>query len=131
MDPALSKLLEEGAADDEVSVILRLVDPDRAPERVRLVAQFGAIAIARVRRADIRRVRLDPATLSLKAPRRYSADVEPGSAELLAQGAQDERRPPDLSVTGRGVVVGMLDWGCDFAHSDLRHPDGRTRLLAL
>ncbi len=44
----------------------------------------------------------------------------------------DVRRPdaPDLP-TGKGVVVGHIDWGVDLAHPDFRLPDGRTRLLAL
>jgi hypothetical protein len=28
-------------------------------------------------------------------------------------------------------LIGVVDWGCDFAHPDFRHPDGTTRLLAL
>lgn len=32
---------------------------------------------------------------------------------------------------GRGVVIGVADYGCDIAHANFRHADGRTRLLAL
>ena len=32
---------------------------------------------------------------------------------------------------GKGVVIGIVDWGFDFDHRALRTPTGRTRLLAL
>lgn len=38
----------------------------------------------------------------------------------LAQGQQ-----------GKGVVVGIIDYGCDFLHQNFRNPDGSTRILAL
>jgi subtilisin family serine protease len=43
----------------------------------------------------------------------------------------DLRRSDSINMTGRGVVVGVVDWGADFAHPNFRTPDGRTRLLAL
>ena len=43
----------------------------------------------------------------------------------------DQRRPSTVDVSGRGVVIGMLDWGCDFAHPNVRREDGSTRLLSL
>jgi subtilisin family serine protease len=38
----------------------------------------------------------------------------------LAQGQQ-----------GKGVIVGIIDYGCDFLHQNFRNPDGSTRILAL
>jgi subtilisin family serine protease len=44
-------------------------------------------------------------------------------------------RPADLPAPptrdGRGVVIGVADWGCDFAHPAFLQPDGSTRLLYL
>lgn len=137
MDPELYELLQEGAPEDEVAVVLRLRDPARFPAGAEVIARFGHIVTARVRRGQIPGVREDPAVASVKAPRSVSPDLEVLDAELTAAEAseafapQDERRPPDLRATGRGVVVGVIDWGCDFAHPDFRHPDGTTRLLAL
>jgi outer membrane protein OmpA-like peptidoglycan-associated protein/subtilisin family serine protease len=45
--------------------------------------------------------------------------------------ATDQRRPEDLAMTGRGIVIGVVDWGFDFRHPDFRRPDGSTRILAL
>jgi hypothetical protein len=32
---------------------------------------------------------------------------------------------------GRGVVIGICDWGFDFTHANFRNPDGTTRLQCL
>ncbi|MGW2558066.1 FAD-dependent oxidoreductase [Streptomyces sp. NPDC001514] len=133
MDPALHELARRGDPDDEVGVILRLRDPDRPPATVRIVNIFGDIATVRVRRRDIADLWADPATVSVKAPRLYTPDVEPPAAATEAADSApfEDHSRPDLAETGRGVVVGMVDWGFDFAHPDFRRSDGRTRLLAL
>jgi subtilisin family serine protease len=38
---------------------------------------------------------------------------------------------PALPEDGRGVVVGVCDWGLDFTHPNFRNEDGTTRLLSL
>ena len=73
----------------------------------------------------------DADSISVKASHDYHPEVERVEADAGPASAGDERRPPDLGWTGRGVVLGVADWGCDFAHPDLRHADGSTRLLGL
>jgi subtilisin family serine protease len=131
VDPALQELVEQGAPEDEVPVLLRLRDPDAPPSGARIVSRFGDVATVRVRRGAIPEVWADDTTLSVKAPYHYRPDLEVGAGEAEPEAPADERRPADLTATGRGVVVGLVDWGCDFAHPDLRRADGRTRLLAL
>src|SRR4051812_28357267 len=132
MDPALRELLREpDSPDDEVAVILRLHVRDVLPSMVRVVAQFGDVVTARLKRSDIGRVWADAATASVKAARDYHPEVESFHAQAEPEYTGDVRRHPDIAATGRGVVVGAVDWGCDFAHPDLRHADGTTRLLGL
>lgn len=37
----------------------------------------------------------------------------------------------DTSLTGKGVIVAVIDSGIDFAHPDFRNADGTTRILSL
>jgi murein DD-endopeptidase MepM/ murein hydrolase activator NlpD/LAS superfamily LD-carboxypeptidase LdcB len=135
MDPALWELLAEGQDDDEVAAIIRLENAEVAPPNIRIVAQFGNIATARLRRDQIIDVHADESVASLKAPRLIAPEANiPVSEDLLDaefDERYDRRRPDNLNATGRNVVVGVIDWGCDFAHPNFRHTDGRTRLLAL
>ena len=136
MDPHLLMLAEGGAGADEVRAIIRLREPDVAPPGVRLVARFGRIATCRLRRDDILDVHASERVESLKAPvlveREGGVDL-PGFPEALPERfvPNDARRPAGLTATGRGVVIGVIDWGCDVAHVNLRTREGRTRLLAL
>src|SRR5919109_4142944 len=135
MDPALWELLQEGDPQDEVAAIIRLRQPGVAPAGVRLIAQFGDVATCRVRRGAIPEVHEDAPVVSFKAPRVLAPDEEAetdGLAETPSSTTpwRDDRRPVSLGETGQGVVVGIIDWGLDFAHPDFRHADGSTRLLA-
>lgn len=140
MEPALLELYSEGTPDDEVAVILRMADPLLPLDGVRVVARFGNIATVRVRRGDIPGVWSQTPVLSMKAAKLYGptptfddsdSSALPEAAEDLEVRPSDLRRPEGDLPTGEGVLVAHIDWGLDFAHPDFRHPDGRTRLLAL
>jgi subtilisin family serine protease len=132
MDPALNELIGAGPPSDEVAVLLRLAD-GVAPEGARIVARFGDIATARLDRGAIRRVHNTGGVKSVKAPGVYRPDWLPAAeqADSLEIRPSDVRRPANLTQTGRGIVVALIDWGLDFAHPDFRNPDGSSRLLAL
>jgi subtilisin family serine protease len=137
MDPALLELTEEGAADDEVSVIIRLVEETRVPQQVRVVSRFGKVVTARLQRGDIQRTWESPLVASLKAARPVAAPLpyEP-EFELEEHGPGEDffggpapGRPASVRELGTGVIVGVCDWGLDFTHPNFRNPDGSTRLL--
>ena len=132
MESALWELAGEGAPDDVVSVIARLHEDSPPPPGLTIVARFGLIVTARIRRADLPRVR--ELVASMKRPQDYA----PAPADEGEDEADDDVQPRPSDIrrgsgppTGRGVVVAHLDWGFDFAHPAFRTADGRTRLLAL
>ncbi len=130
MDAALWEALE-GDEDDEIEAVIRLRDPAVSPPEARIITQFDNIATCRIHRRDVLSVHASDDVLSLKAAELLSAALDiPGVEESLLERAENQR-PEDVPETGRGTVVGFLDWGFDFAHPDFRHPDGSTRLLAL
>lgn len=136
MDPALKELLAEGAPGDEVAIIVRLNPKAKPPSGLRIVARFGTIATARATREDLSQLHASPALESVKASRTYASeaateqDYQIDETEPDAQ-STDNRRPEGVEETGKGSVVAVIDWGCDFAHPDFRRDDGGTRLIAL
>ncbi|MGW5192752.1 FAD-dependent oxidoreductase [Kribbella sp. NPDC004138] len=130
MDPALQQLARAGEPDDEIAVIVRLRRPGDTPGRCRVVSRFGDVVTVRVPRGLIQELRADPAVVSVKAPHLYTPDVEP-LADVDELTAPRDDRPTDLGATGRGVALGLVDWGLDITHPDFRNDDGTTRLLAL
>jgi carboxypeptidase C (cathepsin A)/subtilisin family serine protease len=137
MGPDLWELFEDGGADDEVAAIIRLGHYASLPKGVRLVTQFGEIVTVRTTRANILNISGAPEVVDIAAGNTYlGPDVEEltsDSAEISSETIlpTDERRPPDVNATGRGTVIGVVDWGFDFAHPDFRNKDGSTRFLAL
>ncbi|MGH8032612.1 MAG: hypothetical protein ACREO8_09670, partial [Luteimonas sp.] len=135
MDPALEELLASGESTDEVAIVVRLHDATRLPKGLHVVARLGPIVTARIARAGIRQLHADAAVASVKAPRwlvsEYGPLIDREDAENVGIADSDQRRPDGLAQTGRGTVVALIDWGCDFAHPDVIDARGRSRLLAL
>ncbi|MBW4655831.1 MAG: S8 family serine peptidase [Kaiparowitsia implicata GSE-PSE-MK54-09C] len=132
MDPALWELLEAGDQADEVAAIIRLEQPNTIPQGVRIVSQFGTIATCRMSRGSIPTIWADGAIASVKASRLLTPEPSINLEEQLPVSEQwSDRRRPSLPETGRGMVIGVVDWGFDFAHPDLCQTDGTTRILAL
>lgn len=148
-DPLLSELIAEEGSDDELSVIARLLDTQNLPNGVRIVTQFGDIATLRVRRSQLNELAECNSVVAVEASRRLSEsqlradvvnDTEAPNPFLDSKMADQyrhlrldsyTRRPAGLTATGRGCVVAVLDWGCDFAHPAFRSRNGKTRLLAI
>lgn len=134
MDPRLEELIEEGEGAEEVEVILKLRQGDIIPPHVRIITQFGNIATCRLRRDQIRTTWEHPSTVSVKGSRYVAAEpefVEGGEALDTGNHPSDSRRPDSMEVTGRNVVIGIVDWGLDVGHLNFRRDDDSTRLLAL
>ncbi|MFG2022142.1 S8 family serine peptidase [Streptomyces sp. NPDC048825] len=143
MDPGLYEEMARGPDDEEADAVLRLGTALADPEGVRVVARFGDVVTARVRRADIPRIHALDDVTSFKA----AVPVRPADSDIdghLAGGKgreeetdQDLRplpsdlwRPTTDWPTGAGTAIAVLDWWFDLAHPAFRRPDGRTRVLA-
>lgn len=149
-DPALAEVAREGDSNDEVSVIARLADAGALPEGVTLVTRFGDIATLRLQRKKMTELMHSESVVDLEASRcfwqaddmddpAFTNGSDSGRPSVFAENASYDlsdvdaytRRPPGLTATGQGCVVGVLDWGLDIAFPGFRHADGDTRLLAL
>jgi subtilisin family serine protease len=134
MDPALQEqLLPARDGGEVIEAIIRLQAPFRIPDNVKVVSQFGDIITVRVRRSDVPAVYQSPAVRSFKAKRVLNSFHSPavtGTRRGIPESA-GALHPSGGGVTGKGVVVAILDWGADFAHGDFLNDDGSTRFLAI
>lgn len=146
MDPKLQRLQAQQAAGagrvasastapDEIAVIAKVTDlaawsalsEVREGERMGETAPDGSdIVTARIPLGRIDFVRQQPFVKSLKPAQHVRKLLASTTKETLS-------RPADLGLpaTGKGVVVGIVDFGGDFAHQNFRDSAGKTRLLAL
>jgi subtilisin family serine protease len=147
MDPRLQRVVERrrrgmltrataSSAADEIGVIALIAD--RAAWRARTDVRQGAtlgeveggwLVTARVPMDRIEAVRGADEVRSLKPAQSLRPllsatveEIEASPAALPANGAADG---------GSGAVIGIVDFGGDFAHRNFRHADGATRLLTL
>lgn len=87
------------------------------------------IVTARVPLDRVQILRQLPYVQSLKAAQLLKPALKATTEEIKAR--------PDLLPSsaqgqqGKGIVVGIIDYGCDFVHSNFRNPDSTTRILAL
>ncbi|SFI61130.1 Subtilase family protein [Bradyrhizobium sp. Gha] len=124
-------------AGDEVAVIARVrsVDdwtalPDVDPGAVLGQSEDGSsIVTGRLPVKRLEAVRSEKNILSLKA----SQPLHPSlTATIPAMKVSDVALPHGTSPDGgKGVVIGIVDFGCDFAHQNFRQSNGKTRLLAI
>lgn len=131
-------LVESEAAKTDLAVIARLDPAGNEVPGLRVVSRFGSVVTGRVRTADVVSVRQHPAVRSLKMSRSYQPtlavsvpDVRASATDLPAPVASTSVNASAPSpVTGKGVIVAVLDWGLDITHRCFRTDSG-TRVLAL
>src|SRR5690349_2604493 len=111
MGPDLWELYEYGEADDEVAAIIRLARFGATPPGVRVVTQFEEIVTVRLQRGDIPKISGAPETAGMSSGDTYfgaDLELETEASESLpskSEVATDHRRPDNLAMTGRGIVV--------------------------
>ena len=146
MDPRLQRILERrsrglrtrataSSAADEISVVALVSDLEawRARSDVREGATLaetgeGWLVTARIPMARIETVRRATEVVSLKPAQPLRPMLSATVAEIEAAPAA---LPASAATGGAGAVVGIVDFGADFAHENFRASDGSTRLLAL
>lgn len=147
MDPRLQRVLDrrqrgmqtlETAATsaDEIGVIALVRDLQAWRERsdVREGATLGRtdtgwLVTARVPIARVESIRQAEMVESLKAAQQLRPVLAATVPEINATSPQ---LPADLlTVGGEDAVVGIVDFGADFAHGNFRHANGSTRLAAI
>lgn len=150
MDPRLQRLVmraQQGVRKlptsstsvDEVAVVAKVTDVTgwESLSEVRMgtvIESTGdddgtTLVTARIPVRRIQHVREQPFVKSLKAGQRITSTLDSTTTEM---GAKPALLPNNhLADGGRGAVVGVVDFGCDYAHENLRNADGSSRIMAI
>jgi len=139
-DQGIRKLASSSSGENEVSVIARVSDLEafKSLGGVNVVTAINPatdaddwIVTARIPIDNnfIEGIRGYPFVKSLKASRRLSPCLEKTCEETRATKAL--LPPGNLAQGGKGVIIGIIDFGLDFAHKNFRNADGTSRILAL
>ena len=93
-------------------------------QAVELLNNYG---ILRIPEPFIDAVAMEDIITYMEKPKRLFYEVQEGYRASCITSLQT-REP---SLTGRGVLVGIIDSGIDYSHPDFQNPDGTTRITAL
>jgi len=99
-------------------------DMGMAPDRT------GRIVTARVAVNELENIRQSSVVLSLKLAQPVSPTLDKTTQEI---NGRKDLLPPGTAKDqgGQGVVVGIVDIGCDVVHENFQNIDGSTRLLSI
>jgi hypothetical protein len=138
MQQGIRKLPTSSTSEDEVAVVAKVTDVASwealSEVRVGIVIESGdgdgtAVVTGRIPVGRVEYVREQPFVKSLKAAQSLRPNLDKTIAET---GALTNVLPSGhMADGGQGVVVGIVDFGCDYLHDNFRNPDGSTRILAI
>ncbi|KAB2393481.1 S8 family peptidase [Bacillus cereus] len=152
IDPRLQRVIEQSQREVEremeirtsstdavknVSIIAKVKDIDEW-NRIPGVLQTNPISsapdkssqivTAKVAMNELEAIRQSSTVISLKAPRPVQPLLKKTTEEIAAR---SNLLPSGVARDhgGQGVIVGIIDFGCDFVHKNFRNQDGSTRIL--
>jgi subtilisin family serine protease len=129
IDPALVQETDDGSLRVDVTAVLN--DPSQPVPGLDVAQSVGDIITGSCEVEDIEAVRQHPNVISLKGATKVEANLHfsvpeiRGSEKVLRETLPPGTKAPD----GSGTIVGVVDFGCDYAHENFRNQDGTTRLL--
>ncbi len=131
VDPTLVEQSEDGTMRVDVTAVLR--DPRQAVPGLEVMQTVGDIITGSCEVNAIEAVRQHPNVISLKGATLVRPDLQFSVPEIQGSAAALREALPQGAATpdGAGVIVGVVDFGCDYAHENFRNQDGTTRLLFL
>ena len=111
---------------EEVILLLESREAVVMSPQVQILARQGEVATARIELDKLPLIAQDPAIRYIRGESRWRLHDDPGVMSVRA-----ERVPPKLGLTGKGVLIGILDTGIDWQHRDFLYPDSSSRIAAI
>jgi subtilisin family serine protease len=93
--------------------------------------QAGSIVIGEIAIADLPSLASLPNVLAVDQPAPLRLSLDDSIPEIRANQVWSRSGSAFSGLTGRGVIVGIVDTGVDYLHKTFRNPDGTTRILRL
>lgn len=117
------------ASENEWELIIKYSGSlDRVRETAVSVTELlNGYAVVIVREQQIEELAALPEIDFIEKPKSLFFEVENGRRTSCI----DEVQAPPLSLSGQGIIVGIVDSGIDYANQDFRNEDGTTRIAAL
>ena len=117
--------MKYGAENDRDSVEILLGGPE-----ISVVPLLGGYAIVTLPESMLEEYSRRPQIEFIEKPTRlYFEDLFSKEASCITQVQRDE--PGNLQLTGRGVLIGIVDSGVDYRHPAFLTADGKSRILRL
>ena len=129
---APASLEMEGDAS-AVALIGQLRDPAVPVPGLTIDRMIDDLFIGQADARDLEAISGHENVVSVKLAERVYPTLDTSVAEIHATQAQITAALPNNGETpdGTGVIVGIIDYGCDFVHDNFRKADDTTRLLFL
>lgn len=89
---------------------------------------LGNYAIAELPEDSIPVLAVSPLVIYIERPRRLFFEILNGKRSSCITPLQENT---SIALSGRGVLIAIIDSGIDYMHPDFCNPDGSTRILAL
>lgn len=99
-------------------------------KEIQVTELLGNYAVAVLEETRVDEFLQNPNILYAELPVRVYTSVELGRAASCVSNRPTAPYVPS-SLSGKGVLVGIVDSGIDYAHPDFRNEDGTTRIVAL
>ena len=117
--------MKYGAENDRDSVEILLGGPE-----ISVVPLLGGYAIVALPESMLEQYSQRPQIEFIEKPTRlYFEDLFSKEASCITQVQRDQ--PGNLRLTGRGVLIGIVDSGVDYRHPAFLTADGKSRILRL
>ncbi|MVT08570.1 S8 family serine peptidase [Chitinophaga sp. ysch24] len=130
----MSKIATSSTSEDELAIVARVNDEEawnrltevRLPTLITRINPEETIVTGRIPIKRIEYIRNLPFVKSLKAARKLNPTVHITVPDIGAN--KHSVILPDHKG-GENVLIGIIDFGCDYAHENFLTSDGNTRLI--
>lgn len=97
------------------------------PEYISVLPLYGGYAIISIPETEIDSLSQNPQIEYIEKPKNLVLSLYEARAASCITPVQN----PPLSLSGKGVIIGIVDSGIDIFHPDFRNEDGSTRIMEL